>query len=160
MFSKPARNPAYEEELHLLLNSLRSETFRFILVSHNHPSIYLDIKAALREHFGRNRKIHEFSFASKTPSEIRDAVVRLDRGILLLRDVEYLLRDEHNELCTYFNQRRDFFAKHDIAFLFFIEPGSFGAIPRKIPDWSLRVNSRAWLAHIPKSLSDWQKHSC
>jgi tetratricopeptide (TPR) repeat protein len=139
MYSKLANNPAFEDELRLLFNALRIESFKLILISHNHPSIYPEIRSALSEHFGRSRKIHEFSFRNMTPSDIRNAVIRLDKGILLMRDVEYLFRDAHNSLCTYFNQRRDFFAKHDIAFLFFIEPGSFMRIAQKMPDWwSLR----------------------
>ncbi|MFZ4427497.1 MAG: tetratricopeptide repeat protein [Saprospiraceae bacterium] len=139
MYSKLANNPAFEDELRLLFNALRVESFKLILISHNHPSIYPEIRSALSEHFGRSRKIHEFSFRNMTPSDTRNAVIRLDKGILLMRDVEYLFRDAHNSLCTYFNQRRDFFAKHDIAFLFFIEPGSFKRIAQKMPDWwSLR----------------------
>ena len=118
-------NPAFEDELKLLYNALRAEAFRFILVSHNHPSVYKDIWHGLTERLSRHRKIYEFSFRDKSPADIRDAVLRLDKGVMLLRDVEFLFREENAALCTYFNQRRDFFAKHDIAFVFFIEPDSF-----------------------------------
>lgn len=130
---------AFEEDLQLLYSALQVEAFRFILVSHNHPSVYKDIWQALIERFGRHKKIHEFSFQGKSPAEIRDAVLRLDKGVMLLRDVELLFRDENAALCTYFNQRRDFFAKHDIAFVFFIAPDSFRQVVKKLPDWwSLR----------------------
>ncbi len=132
-------NPAFEDELHLLYNALRTEAFRFILVSHNHLSVFKAIRNAVEEQFSRHQKIQEFSFRDKSPADIRDAVLRLDKGIMLLRDVEFMLREENAALSTYFNQRRDFFAKHDIAFVFFIEPGSFRQVSQKLPDWwSLR----------------------
>lgn len=131
---------AFEDELNLLYHALQNPGFRFILASHKPPSAYKLVRDALMEKYGRDRKIYEFSFLGKTASDIRDAVLRMERGILLLRNVEYLLRDEHADLCVYFNQRRDFFAKYDIAFVFFIEPGSFLAISKKLPDWwSLRA---------------------
>jgi len=161
MYSRLTNNPAFEGELHLLFNALRTETFKLILLSHNHPSIYPEIRNALREHFGSSRKIHEFSFRNMSPSDISNAVIRLDKGILLMRDVEYLFGDEHNSLCTYFNQRRDFFAKYDIAFLFFIEPGSFKKIAQKMPDWwSLRSLELEFSITLDKDSGmaiDWRK---
>ena len=128
-------NAAFEDELQLLFNALRAEVFRFVVISHNHPSVYAEIRGALSAHFGGKRKIHEFSFRDKSPADIRDAVLRLEKGILLLRDVEFLFRDEQADLCIYFNQRRDFFAKKPIAFVFFIERTTFRKIIQKLPDW-------------------------
>ena len=128
-------NAAFEDELQQLFNALRAEVFRFVVISHNHPSVYAEIRGALSAHFGGKRKIHEFSFRDKSPADIRDAVLRLEKGILLLRDVEFLFRDEQADLCIYFNQRRDFFAKKPIAFVFFIERTTFRKIIQKLPDW-------------------------
>jgi tetratricopeptide (TPR) repeat protein len=125
----------FDDELQLLYNALNAEVFRFILISHNHTSIYHQVHKNLQEQFAQHRKIYEFSFAGKTPTDIRDMVLQLGKGILLLRDLEYLFREENNELCTYFNQRRDFFAKNPIAFVCFIEPSTFKQVLKKLPDW-------------------------
>jgi tetratricopeptide (TPR) repeat protein len=131
--------PAYEDELHLLHSALQVEGFRFVLIAYNHISVYQNIRQGLVETFGKHRKIHEYSFKGKSAADIRSAVLRLNAGVMLFRDVEYLLREENADLCTYFNQRRDFFAKQAIAYLFFIEPGSFKQLAQKLPDWwSLR----------------------
>jgi tetratricopeptide (TPR) repeat protein len=130
---------AFASEQQLLHNALQTESFRFVLASHNHPSAYKEVRQGLQARFGQTRKIQEFSFSQKDYTDIRDAVLGLGSGILLLHDLEYLFRDENSELCTYFNQRRDFFAKYPIAFICFIEPSTHTKVLQKIPDWwSLR----------------------
>lgn len=130
---------ALENERRLLYNALATEGFRFILIVQHHPSVYREIRDALIEQFGQRRKIQEFSFRQKSPSDVREAIRRLGSGILLMRDVEYLLQQEGEELRVYFNQRRDLLGRHDIAFVFFLEPASLQLVPKLLPDWwSLR----------------------
>ena len=127
------------DELALLGNALRTASFRFILVAHNRRSVYVDVKAWLTERFGAERTVYDFSFQGKETTAIRDAVVSLNKGILIISDLDFLFRPENAAACTYFNQRRDFFARFDIAFVCFIQPSSFPSVAKMLPDWwSLR----------------------
>ena len=127
------------DELALLGNALRTASFRFILVAHNRRSVYVDVKAWLTERFGAERTVYDFSFQGKETAAIRDAVVSLNKGILIISDLDFLFRPENAATCTYFNQRRDFFARFDIAFVCFIQPSSFPSVAKMLPDWwSLR----------------------
>ena len=142
----------FSDELLLLGNALRNESFRFILVSHNRRSIYVDIKEWLSQQFGSHRTIVDFSFNGKKITAIRDAVVSLNKGILIISDLDFIFRPENADLCTYFNQRRDFFARFDIAFICFIQPSSFPILATKLPDWwSLRSLELEFVREEPET---------
>jgi len=142
----------FSDELLLLGNALRNESFRFILVSHNRRSIYVDIKEWLTQQFGSHRTIVDFSFNGKKITAIRDAVVSLNKGILIISDLDFIFRPENADLCTYFNQRRDFFARFDIAFICFIQPSSFPILATKLPDWwSLRSLELEFVREEPET---------
>jgi tetratricopeptide (TPR) repeat protein len=125
----------FSDDLQLLNNALRMPAFRFILVAHNRRSVYLDIKSWLIERFDDNRKIVELSLTGKDSTAIRDAIHQLHNGILLIPDLDFLVREENMAQCIYFNQRRDYFARLDIAFICFIQPSNFQKIANKLPDW-------------------------
>jgi tetratricopeptide (TPR) repeat protein len=129
----------FSDELQLLGNALRTPSFRFIVVAHNRRSVYLDIKDWLIERLGDSRNIKEFSVSNKDSTAIRDTIHQFKKGILLIPDLDFLLRDENAAQCIYFNQRRDAFARLDIAFICFIQPSNFQKVANKLPDWwSLR----------------------
>jgi len=142
----------FSDELLLLGNALRNESFRFILVSHNRRSIYVDTTEWLTQQFGSHRTIVDFSFNGKKITAIRDAVVSLNKGILIISDLDFIFRPENADLCTYFNQRRDFFARFDIAFICFIQPSSFPILATKLPDWwSLRSLELEFVREEPET---------
>jgi tetratricopeptide (TPR) repeat protein len=129
----------FSDELQLLSNALRTPSFRFIVVAHNRRSVYLDIKNWLIEKLGDSRNIKELSLTGKDSMAIRDTIQELQKGILLIPDFDFLLRDENAAQSVYFNQRRDSFARLDIAFICFIQPSNFQKVMEKLPDWwSLR----------------------
>ena len=129
----------FSDDLLLLANALRTPSFRFIVVAHNRRSVYLDVKNWLVERFSDNREILEFPLEGRDSTDIRNAIHQLNKGILLIPDLDFLLREENVAQCIYFNQRRDFFARLDIAFICFVQPSNFQKIANKLPDWwSLR----------------------
>lgn len=129
----------FSDDLLLLKNALRAESFRFILIEHNHPSVYENIRDWTHEIFTSSRKIVEFALAEASSATLQNAIVSSKKGILLIPDFDALFRDTNATQCTYFNQRRDYFAKLDISFICFIQPNTFPTLIRKLPDWwSLR----------------------
>ena len=129
---------AFQEDLDLLTKALRGESFRFILIGHNRKSIYFDFKNWIEEQIP-NRPIIEVPFSNKNYRQISDELQAIEKGILLIPDFDWLFREENKEVCIAFNQRRDFFAKKPLAFICFLQPSNFLAVPEKVPDWwSLR----------------------
>lgn len=130
--------PAFHDELALLKGALKQENFRFILIGHNHRSIYLDIKNWLSEQFP-DRHLAEVIFRDKSYRQISDELSTIEKGIILIPDFDVLFRKENTAALVALNQRRDHFAKKPLAFLCFIQPSNFLKVPQKIPDWwSLR----------------------
>ena len=130
--------PTFDDELKLLANALNQETFRFILIGHNRYSLYKDIADWLHSKFPK-RAFLELRLDGKDYRQITDAILGFQKGIILIPDFDWLFREENQEVCVAFNQRRDAFARLDIALLCFIEPSGFIKVPKKVPDWwSLR----------------------
>ncbi len=128
----------FDDELLQLKNALRQETFRFILIGHNRYSIYQDIANWLRTIFPEQNFL-ELRLIDKDYRQINNELVAFKKGILLIPDFGWLFQKGNEAICVAFNQRRDAFARLDIALICFIEPNEFIEVPKKVPDWwSLR----------------------
>ena len=128
----------FEDDLRMLVNALKSVSFRFILIGHNHRSLFLDIRDWLRHSFPV-RPFLELSISDKNYRSISNALQEFERGIVLIPDFDWFFRHGNESICIAFNQRRDYYARRDIAFICFIQPGSFISVAKKMPDWwSLR----------------------
>ncbi len=122
------------DDLRLLANALRAPGFRFIVVGHNHRSIYTDTADWVR-HRLPERTILELPFSGKDYRTIMADLRAAPDGIVFIPDFDWLFRAENNEVCLAFNQRRDFFARCGIAFVCFVQPANFPKVARKLPDW-------------------------
>ncbi|MCX6217016.1 tetratricopeptide repeat protein [Spirosoma sp.] len=130
--------PQFDDELQQLKNALRQPTFRFILIGHNRYSLYKDIADWLRATFPERTPV-ELRLAEKDYRHINDELLTLKPGIVLIPDFGWLFKEGNESICVAFNQRRDAFARLDIALICFIEPSEFVQVPKKVPDWwSLR----------------------
>ncbi len=125
---------SFEEELRTLANALKAEVFRFIVIGHNHRSLYIDLSEWVKEKFPE-RKVLDLTFSGKSYRDISDSFRDFDKGIVIIPDFDWLFQAENNAVCTAFNQRRDFFTHRNIALLCFIQPGSFISLAKKLPDW-------------------------
>lgn len=124
----------FEDDLRTLANALKAEIFRFVLIGHNHHSLYLDASEWVKNQFPA-RKIMEMRFYGKNYRAISDALQNFKHGIVLIPDFDWLFHPDNVSLCTAINQRRDFFARQNITLLCFIQPSSFITVAQKLPDW-------------------------
>ncbi|MFK7971060.1 MAG: hypothetical protein AB8F95_11865, partial [Bacteroidia bacterium] len=125
-------------KLNLLKQALQNPGFRFVIVEHNHPSIYADVENWLTKTLS-HRDIEAVRFEGKSYREIVQALEAIDDSVALVRDFDSIFREKNKEVCLAFNQRRDHFAKRGLTIVAFIQPANFKVLPQKIPDWwSLR----------------------
>ncbi|MBC8151575.1 MAG: tetratricopeptide repeat protein [Bacteroidetes bacterium] len=144
----------FDDELRLLANALRQETFRFILIGHNRYSLYSDISNWLKNKFA-GRPFLELHLRDKDYRQIVDELVHFHRGIVLIPDFDWLLLNGNETVTVAFNQRRDAFARLDIALLCFVEPASYRRVPEKLPDWwSLRSLELDFYRETPEKTFD------
>ncbi len=122
------------EDAKLLGNVLRADGFRFVLIGHNRRSIYEDLAAWLRARFPQKQFL-ELSIYGKNYRTVSDELTAFERGTVLIPDFDWLLQPENAAFGVAFNQRRDHFARREMAFLCFIQPGSFQAVAKALPDW-------------------------
>ncbi len=131
---------AFTDDLRVLTNALRQEGFRFILIGHNRYSLYVDIAHQLHAMFA-DRPFLELRLRDKTYRQIADEILAFPHGIMLIPDFDWLFQpgNENATVRIAFNQRRDAFARRNVAFICFIGPNSWRSVAEKIPDWwSLR----------------------
>ncbi len=124
----------FGDALRELSNALKGKGFRFVLVGHNHRSIYTDTKAWVERRFP-SRPCLELPLFGKDYRAISDALNSFQQGIVLMPDFDWLFRPENTALLVAFNQRRDYFTQRDFAFLCFVQPSNFPLIAKKLPDW-------------------------
>ncbi len=124
----------FGDDLRPLSNALKGTGFRFILVGHNHRSIYTDTKAWVERRFPA-RPCLELPLFGKDYRAISDALNLFQQGIVLIPDFDWLFRPENTALLVAFNQRRDYFTQRDFAFLCFVQPSNLSLIAKKLPDW-------------------------
>ncbi|QKZ15053.1 tetratricopeptide repeat protein [Spirosoma sp. KUDC1026] len=127
----------FDDDLRLLTNALRQETFRFILIGHNRYSLYKEIAARIESLYPIRTTV--LRLTGKEYRQIADDITGVKDGIILIPDFGWLFQSGNEDTCVAFNQRRDAFARLNIAFVCFIEPNEFAQVPYKVPDWwSLR----------------------
>ncbi|AUD03699.1 tetratricopeptide repeat protein [Spirosoma pollinicola] len=144
----------FDDELLQLKNALRQQTFRFILIGHNRYSLYKDIADWLRTTFP-DRPPVELRLADKDYRHINDELLAVKKGIVLIPDFGWLFREGNESICVAFNQRRDAFARLDIALICFIEPSQYIQVPKKVPDWwSLRSLELDFYREAPDRATD------
>jgi tetratricopeptide (TPR) repeat protein len=129
---------AFADDLRILTNALRYEGFRFILIGHNRHSLYVDITKQLRTTF-TDRPFLELQLRDKPYRQIIDEILAFPNGIMLIPDFDWLLQPGNETVRVGFNQRRDAFARRNVAFICFIGANSWRSLAEKLPDWwSLR----------------------
>lgn len=129
---------AYSEDLQLLARALRVKAFRFIIIGHNRPIMYMEVANWLHKELP-DRSIFELRLEGKGYRDISNRLNHHERDIVLIPDLDQLFLEKNQAACVAFNQRRDFFARRKLALVCFVQPGSFAKIPEKLPDlWSLR----------------------
>jgi tetratricopeptide (TPR) repeat protein len=141
----------FPDDLRRLTNALRYEGFRFILIGHNRHSLYVDIAKQLRT-TSADRPVLELRLRDKPYRQIVDEILAFPNGIILIPDFDWLLQPGNETIRVAFNQRRDAFARRNVAFICFIGPDSWRSLAEKLPDWwslrSLELNFERETADI------------
>jgi hypothetical protein len=126
----------FAADLHILTNALRNEGFRFVLIGHNRYSLYVDIAGLLRDTFV-DRPFLELQLRNRTYRQIADEILAFPNGIILIPDFDWLFQPDNEAIRVAFNQRRDTFARLDIAFICFIGRTTGVTSPKKSPTGGL-----------------------
>uniref|UniRef100_Q3AS87 TPR repeat n=1 Tax=Chlorobium chlorochromatii (strain CaD3) TaxID=340177 RepID=Q3AS87_CHLCH len=131
-------NELLDEKLRLLVKALRADTFHFVLIINNHPSVYNDVVEWLKQHI-TDREIRELRLTGKHYREVSDVLQAAKQDIVTIPDFDELFTKENDDVRVALNQRRDFLAFQRMNLVCFLSPDTFRLLPKKIPDlWSLR----------------------
>jgi len=131
-------DPTNNDQLQTLVNALRQPGFRFILIQYNHLSIYDDVTKLLEEKYPEQARI-ELRISGNDYHSLTEQINDAGKAWIMIPDFDLLFTPEHEDVCTAFNQRRDFFARNNVVLICFIHEGNMKQVPVKIPDfWSLR----------------------
>jgi len=131
-------DPTNNDQLQTLVNALRQPGFRFILIQYNHLSIYDDVTKLLEEKYPEQARI-ELRISGNNYHSLTDQINEAGKAWIMIPDFDLLFTPEYEDVCTAFNQRRDFFARNNVVLICFILEGNMKQVPMKIPDfWSLR----------------------
>ena len=143
--------PLHSDQLNLLARALRQKSFHFIIIGYDHPDIFPEISAWLREHLP-DRPIRELPVSDKTFQEIQNILIQAYHDIVLIPDFDWFFKQENENISITFNQHRDFFARREITLVCFIQKKLFKELPRKMPDlWSLRSLELEFLGTVQRS---------
>ncbi len=126
------------DQLQTLVNALRQTGFRFILVEYNHLSVYDDVRKLLAEKYPEKPQF-ELRISGNNYHSLTEQINEAGKAWIMIPDFDLLFTPEYEDVCTAFNQRRDFFARNNVVLICFILEGKLKQAPVKIPDfWSLR----------------------
>jgi tetratricopeptide (TPR) repeat protein len=149
----------YQEEVPLLRKLLRTESFRFVIITYNHYSLVTRLKEEINSLFP-NRKIQSVDAEKIDFSQLFQTYKNLQSGILFVDNFEDIIRLRTNSLgeetpelakdnarrrgiTAGLNLRRDKLSKYPIALIVFISSATKELYTRtlmeRMPDlWSFR----------------------
>lgn len=131
-------DPTNTDQLQTLVNALRQPGFRFILIEYNHLSIYNDVRKLLEEKHPEQPQ-YELNISGNDYHSLTEGIKNAGKAWIMIPDFDLLFTPEYEDVCTAFNQRRDFFARNNVVLICYIREGNLKQVPVKIPDfWSLR----------------------
>ena len=109
-----------EEEIRLLLRSIRSKLFRFILVKYNHKSAVQFAKDRIAATYP-DRPTLSITTEGSNYREVMDSIYGLPEGIVYIEDFDQLLKNP--DIYPGFNMRRDKISTQPIALVGFMLKG-------------------------------------
>jgi len=127
-----------EEEIRLLLRSIRDKHFSFILVQYNHKSAVQLIKNRIAAAYP-DRPTLDITTEGSTYRQLMDSIYGLPEGIAYIEDFDHLLKN--SELYRGFNMRRDKISDQPIALIGFMLKGKANitrAMENIADMWSMR----------------------
>lgn len=127
-----------EEEIRLLLRSIRSKRFYFILVQYNHKSAVQLVKDRIAAAYP-DRPTLTITTEDSTYRQLMDSIYGLPEGIAYIEDFDNLLKKP--ELYRGFNMRRDKISTQPIALIGFMLKGKANitrAMENIADMWSMR----------------------
>src|SRR3972149_7113426 len=128
----------FDEQVDLLVSTVKSEIFHFIVIQYNHVSVIQRIKNILHFNYPE-RPSTVFKIKENTYNSLISNLNKFSKGFFYLEDFENLLKDD--TIYPSFNQQRDKIASYPIALIAFLPYGKavLNECIKKIPDmWSFR----------------------
>lgn len=128
----------FESQIPLLLKTLKSKVFRFIVIQYNHRRIIQRVKDEIKKAI-KGSNIKDVFFDGKNFSEIFEFIKSNPGKILAIDDFDKILAI--NEFYINLNQRRDSIASTNVSLICFLPEGEnyISDCVKKIPDlWSFR----------------------